>query len=399
MLRRFAGAAADEVAILCRPPRRPLDTAHQAEAVYRTFAEILAAHGASFRDVASEVLFVRAIRCELPLILDVRARVLADLSQSAGAPSPAFIEQAPLEGASLELTGWAVIPHQRDAWSVEDVRAAPSCVCEGCARSAARLVRLSAGPTLEPAAPRVPSKDGWPQTQTALFTTNIYGAGGDAFEQARNMFSAAERLLNQCGMGFRDVVRTWIHLRDIDRDYDALNQARREFFRHRGVEPRPASTGVQGVPLPDAHDFSMWLHAVRSSRPLDITVMSTPSLNEAWSYGVDFSRGLRLAEANKVTLHVSGTASIDESGRTIHAGNFALQVDRMLDNIASLLAEQGATFENLVCATTYLKNPSDAPVLRTKYRERGFGGFPCALVQAALCRPELLCETEAVAML
>ena len=213
------------------------------------------------------------------------------------------------------------------------------------------------------------------------------------------MFSAAERLLDQCGMGFRDVVRTWIHLRDIDRDYDALNKARREFFRDRGIERRPASTGVQGIPFPDAHDFSISLHAVKSPRPLDVTLMSTPSLNEAWSYGVDFSRGLRLAEANKVTLYISGTASIDEAGQTVHAGNFEAQVDRMLDNIASLLGQQGATFEDLFSGVMYLRNPSDAPVLRAIYHERGFDGFPCALVQAALCRPELLCEAEAVALL
>ena len=59
----------------------------------------------------------------------------------------------------------------------------------------------------------------------------------------------------------------------------------------------------------------------------------------------------------------------------------------------------GATFENLVSGVTYLRNPSDAPVLRSMCRQRGFDGFPCALVHAQLCRPELLCETEAVAML
>jgi hypothetical protein len=46
-----------------------------------------------------------------------------------------------------------------------------------------------------------------------------------------------------------------------------------------------------------------------------------------------------------------------------------------------------------------LKNPGDAPMLRAMYHERGFDKFPCVLVEAALCRPELLCETEAVAML
>jgi enamine deaminase RidA (YjgF/YER057c/UK114 family) len=341
---------------------------------------VLAAHQASFRDLACETLFLRDVRREIPLVLGARTRVLADLGQGACAPPPAFIQQAPVgQGVSFELSASAVVPRHRDAWSVRDVRAEPLCACEGCARSGARLVRLG--------------------DQVSLHTTNIYGAGGDAFEQAWNMFCAAERLLDQCGMGFRDVVRTWIHLRDIGRDYDALNKVRREFFRHRGIELRPASTGVQGIPCPDTHDFSMSLHAVQSARPLDVTLMSAPSLNEAWSYGADFSRGLRLTEANKVALYVSGTASIDEAGRTVHVGDFEAQADRMLDNIASLLAQQGATFENLVSGVTYLRNPSDAPVLRSMFHQRGFDGFPCALVEAPLCRPELLCEAEAVAML
>ena len=343
-------------------------------------AKLLAAHQSSFRDVTSETLFLRDVQQDLPRVLDIRTRVLADLGQGACAPLPAFIQQAPIDqGASLELSAWAVVPRHRDAWSVRDVRAVPSCACEGCARSGARLVRLG--------------------DQVSLHTTNVYGVGGNAFEQALDMFYAAERLLQQCGMGFRDVARAWIHLRDIDRDYDALNKARREFFGDRGIEQRPASTGVQGIPFPDAHDFSLSLQAVQSPRALDVTLMSTPTLNEAWDYGADFSRGLRLTEANKVMLYISGTASLDEAGRTVHVGDFEAQVDRMLDNIESLLAQQGAGFENLVSGITYLKNPSDAPVLRSMCRERGFDNFPCALVEAALCRPELLCETEAVAML
>jgi enamine deaminase RidA (YjgF/YER057c/UK114 family) len=380
VVRRFAGPQANELAILCRPDPRPPDTARQAEAAYRALAALLAAEQASFRDLASETLFLRDVRRDLPVVLDARTRVLVDIGQSADAPLPAFIQQAPVgKRARFELAASVVIPRHRDACSVRNVRAVPWCACEGCARSGARLVRLG--------------------DQTSVYTTNVYGEGGDAFEQAWNMFCAAERLLEQCEMGFRDVVRTWIHLRNIHRDYDALNKARREFFRQCGVERRPASTGVQGIPFPDAHDFSMSLHAVKRPRPLDVTPMSTPSLNEAWSYGVDFSRGLRFVDANKVTLHVSGTASIDEAGRTVHAGDIAAQVDRMLDNIASLLAQREASFENVVSAVTYLRNPSDAPLLRAMCHQRGFDGFPCALVEARLCRPELLCEAEAVALL
>ena len=403
VLRRFAGPVADELAIRCRPEGRSPDAVHQAEAAYRELAVLLAAHQASFRDLTCETLFVRDVRRDLPRVLGARTRVLADLGQNAGAPAPAFIQQAPIDqGASFELAASAVVPREREAWSVRDLRAAPSCTCEGCARSGARLVRLLAGRTLQTAATQpgaVPPKARGPQAQSSVYTSNVYGNGGDAFEEALDMFGAAERLLEQCGMAFRNVVRTWIHLRDIDRDYDALNKARREFFRRRGIELIPASTGVQGTPFPDAHDLSMTLYAVKASRPLDVTPMSAPTLNEAWSYGSDFSRGLRIAEANKVTLHVSGTASIDEAGRTVHAGNFAAQVDRMLDNIESLFAQQGASFENLVSGVVYLRNPGDAPVLHARCHQRGFGGFPCALVEAALCRPELLCEAEAVAML
>ena len=41
--------------------------------------------------------------------------------------------------------------------------------------------------------------------------------------------------------------------------------------------------------------------------------MTTPTLNEAPLYGSDFARGMKVVETNKVALHVSGTASIDEA--------------------------------------------------------------------------------------
>src|SRR5262249_11589819 len=309
------------------------------------------------------------------------SRVLAAAGLDAGPAATTFIGQPPLDrGAHLELSAVAVVPRSGDSSSVHEASRISACSCESCAPGAgARVFRLG--------------------DQTSLHAGNIYGSGRDAFEEAYDMFRVAEGLLADAGMSFANVVRTWIHVRDIDRDYGALNKARREFFPHCSIERRPASTCVQGIPFPEAHDFSMRLYAATSSRTLDIAPMHTPLLNEAWTYGADFSRGLRIAEANKVTLYISGTASIDEAGRTVHVGQFEAQVDRMLHNIASLLARQGAGFENLASAVTYLKNPNDAPVLRSMLRERGFDGFPCAIVEAPLCRPDLLCETEALAFL
>ena len=69
----------------------------------------------------------------------------------------------------------------------------------------------------------------------------------------------------------------------------------------------------------------------------------------------------------------------------------------MLLNIAALLVGQRANFGDVVSAITYLKFPADAGRLRKKLHEAGFEGFPHALVEAPLCRPDLLCETEALA--
>jgi hypothetical protein len=71
----------------------------------------------------------------------------------------------------------------------------------------------------------------------------------------------------------------------------------------------------------------------------------------------------------------------------------------MLVNVAALLQGQGATFGDVVSAVTYLKRPADAGRLREKLHEAGLVGFPNVLVAAPICRPELLCETEVLAVL
>jgi enamine deaminase RidA (YjgF/YER057c/UK114 family) len=371
-IRRFAGPEATELAILCRPEYGSPDPTHQAEATYRSLAALLDAEGSSFDDLVGETLYLRDVQRDLPPILDVRNRVLAALGQGDRAAQPVCIQQPPLDqAATLELAAAAVVPHDRGTWSVRDVSSPGP--------ATARVVRLG--------------------DQTSLHTAQVYGAGATVFEQASTMFRAGDDLLRQCGMAFRDVVRTWIFLRNIDRDYGAFNEARRAFYGSRGVERLPASTGVQGGPPSGEHDCSLHLVAIRSAAGLDVRPMSTPTLNEAWTYGADFSRGLRVADANAVTLHLSGTASIDETGRTVHVGDIAAQVDRMLHNIETLLARQGATVDDLVSGVTYLKRPADAPLLRAMYHDRGFDRFPGALVEAPLCRPELLCEMEAVAKL
>ena len=52
-------------------------------------------------------------------------------------------------------------------------------------------------------------------------------------------------LLKSEGCTWHDVVRTSCYLRDIDRDYDVFNEDRTKFFMEQGLDPLPASTGIQ----------------------------------------------------------------------------------------------------------------------------------------------------------
>ena len=54
-------------------------------------------------------------------------------------------------------------------------------------------------------------------------------------------------------------------------------------------------------------------------------------LNEAYDYArpSSFSRGMRIDLNGLVVLLISGTASIDENGETVHVGDFRAQCRRM----------------------------------------------------------------------
>lgn len=375
-LRRVVGRLSDELAIHCHPTSGSGDPAAQSEAVYRELLTTLAAEGASMREVTRETLLVRDLRRDLPLILAAREHVGNQLGVT-DTPLPIVIQQPPIARTlSFELIASAVLPHDRAGVSVHDLANSSTCGCAGCRQSGGRLVSVDGDAT--------------------LYTGQIYGAGGNAEEQVQHMFGNAESLLAQCGMQFRDVLRTWIYLRHIDRDYEVLNRVRKAFFQSCGIELRPASTAVAGGPLGD-HDIAINLVAARTRTPLQLAPMSSATLNEAWSYGAEFSRGLRIAARDHVTLQISGTASIDERGRTVHVGDCRAQAGRMLDNIAALLAGQGAAFDDLVSGVVYIRDPADAPTVQSVCRERGFDAFPCTFVEATMCRPELLCEAEVVA--
>jgi 2-iminobutanoate/2-iminopropanoate deaminase len=128
------------------------------------------------------------------------------------------------------------------------------------------------------------------------------------------------------------------------------------------------------------------------------------TLNEAYDYGSAFSRGMHIDLNGLTILLISGTASIDEHGHSVHAGDFRAQLKRTFENIGKLLAAEGATWHDIVRTTCYLRDiERDYQVFNDErtafYKQQGLDPLPASTgIQAILCRPDLLIEIEAIAM-
>jgi 2-iminobutanoate/2-iminopropanoate deaminase len=142
-------------------------------------------------------------------------------------------------------------------------------------------------------------------------------------------------------------------------------------------------------------------------KPVSKKAISAPQvLNEAYCYErpSSFSRGLRLDIKGVTILLISGTASVDEHGRSIHVGDFRAQTWRAYKNITALLEAEGASWKDVVRTTCYLRDierdyAAFNEIRTAFFKEQGLDPLPASTgIQAILCRPELLIEMEAMAI-
>jgi enamine deaminase RidA (YjgF/YER057c/UK114 family) len=130
------------------------------------------------------------------------------------------------------------------------------------------------------------------------------------------------------------------------------------------------------------------------------------ALNEAYDYEtpVPFTRGMRVELPGYSLILISGTASVDEEGRSIHVGDIKAQSWRTFENIEALLASEGADWHDVVRTTCYLRDMSRDyepfnEIRHGFYLDRQLEPFPASTgIQVTLCREDLLVEIEAMAI-
>jgi 2-iminobutanoate/2-iminopropanoate deaminase len=154
------------------------------------------------------------------------------------------------------------------------------------------------------------------------------------------------------------------------------------------------------------NDFTKILETIAHVPVKKRAITNHEVLNEAFAYAKpsSFSRGMRIDLNGLTILLISGTASIDESGKSVHIGDFRAQMRRTVANISGLLASEGCTWHDIVRTTCYLRDiERDYDAFNEErtafFKELGLDPLPASTgIQAILCRSELLIEIEAIAM-
>jgi len=213
-------------------------------------------------------------------------------------------------------------------------------------------------------------------------------------QQTEEVFAAIEKTLARVEMGFDHVVRTWFYNEKILEWYSSFNRVRTGFFTRHDIRRMPASTGI-GAPNPARTALVAKAIAVcPATDGVRIRTVNSPLQCDAFAYGSAFSRALEVADSRSRTLYISGTASIEPGGKSVHLEDPARQIELTMDVVRGILDEAGMKIEETTRALAYFRDPSHLPLWEEHCRRHRLPPLPLLAVGSYVCREDLLFEIE-----
>lgn len=224
----------------------------------------------------------------------------------------------------------------------------------------------------------------------------------EADAQTEAAFNSHIAALAKRGLNLADnCQRTWIFVRDVDRNYHDVVQARNHVFSTQNLTRDThyiASTGIGGASENQGSLVAMDFFSMKGLSSEQIGYLHAPDyLNPTHEYGVAFERGTYLDLPTGRHFLVSGTASIDHKGRVLHTGDVLTQLGRLFLNVEKLLQSGGGNLEDMRYMIVYLRDIADY-VSVNRYMRVRFPEVPFLIVEARVCRPEWLVEVEGIAV-
>jgi len=215
-------------------------------------------------------------------------------------------------------------------------------------------------------------------------------------EQTRSAFETMDAALKLNGFEFTDTVRTWIYLDRLLEWYDDFNAVRTQYFNETGIFDRmvPASTGI-GAGNQYGSAIMMDVFAVKPKDDrLTVQEVVSPLQNPALDYKSSFSRAVEMVYPTHKNLLISGTASIDPSGETVHLDDPEKQIRLTMEVIKAILESRGMGWDDLFRGIAYFKDMDSLPIYERIAAELQIARFPLAISHADVCRDDLLFEIE-----
>jgi enamine deaminase RidA (YjgF/YER057c/UK114 family) len=215
-------------------------------------------------------------------------------------------------------------------------------------------------------------------------------------QQAYAVFEKMERMLKQADMEFADIARTWIYLNELLEWYDEFNTVRTRFFRERGVFEKmvPASTGIGAGSAAGEAMVSALLAVKPKHAGVKVFPVPSPLQCPALDYKSSFARAVEIQQPDSRLLTISGTASIEPGGETVHLDDTAKQIELTMQVVHEILKSRGMDWEHTARAIAYFKDIEEAHLLETYCIENDLPDLPVAIFHADVCRHDLLFEIE-----
>ncbi len=123
----------------------------------------------------------------------------------------------------------------------------------------------------------------------------------------------------------------------------------------------------------------------------------TKSLGMPWEAEYGYAQAVKVGD----TIYLSGQVSHDDDGTVLGEGDMEVQMRAAYANVGKVLAQYGATMENVVDEIVFVTDMDAAFGARVKMKDEVFGGNPVlasTIVQIErLAFPQLMIEIRCVA--
>lgn len=259
---------------------------------------------------------------------------------------------------------------------------------------------------------------------TILWASGLEAANLLSVEEGADIsFGLMQGILEHEGLNFNDIVRQWNYIPRICfveqrngaliQHYQSFNEVRHAYYqKYRTKGCFPAATGI-GQQL---GNFMLDFIAFRGKQSCNDLKVESPLQRNPYQYGQEvlvgtarqkkhapeFERARILVFADEIRILVSGTASI-EGEITTEKDSVERQTHSTIRNIESLISRENlcSQYPSLIFSATrfvylraYVKYRADIPLVERIVKQK-FGEVPVIVVQAEICRCDLLVEIEA----